>query len=201
MDIRQNPINPSAAPLPSARADLPPSAGQAASAPIPPALPPPIPSVVALSEAARSLAARSPSLGADGQSGDEVDFAALQLELMLDLLRVYTPPPPMTPQELAESVAEEVAAERERQAPAESDPGFAPAAEVDASTAAAVSTGEASAQPFVDEADSRVAADEPAESAAGPAVAAAETLELRRAQLYSEADRDGGNAPRINVSA
>lgn len=117
MDIRQNPIAPNATPLtPQQQALAPPSAGPAAVAPVPPSLPQPIPSVVAISEAARSLSLRPADGGQKVEPGeDEVDFAAAQLELMLGLLKVYTPPPPPTPQELGQAVAAEVAAEREAQ--------------------------------------------------------------------------------------
>ena len=51
MDIRQNPIAPNATPLaPQQQALAPPSAGPAAAAPVPPSLPQPVPSVVAISE-------------------------------------------------------------------------------------------------------------------------------------------------------
>jgi hypothetical protein len=199
MDIRQNPINPAAPAPPPSRADLPPSAGPAALAPVAPGLPSPIPSVVALSEAARSLAARAPSAHVDGESADDADFAAAQLELMLALIRVYTPPPPLSPQELAESVAAEVAAERERLAPADDDPALSGPAAGDAPTAAAVSSGEASAEPFAaEDVDGAPIEDE---AAAPPGRPPVEAAEQRRAQRYSASEAADGPVQTLNVSA
>lgn len=134
MDIRQNPINPNVLPAtPQQRPEPPPTAGPAAVTPVAPALPAPLPSVVAISENARTLALRSGDVAATGEQ-DEADMAAVQLELMLGMIRVYTPPPPPTPQELGEQIR---AAAQQRQAQAEPAPVTLAAGEPDSAAAAA----------------------------------------------------------------
>jgi hypothetical protein len=219
MDIRQNPVTAQQVLLQvPLRADAPPQAGPAAASPVPPGLPQPMPSVVALSEAARSLALRGDDAGKKGGSETEIDFAAMQLELMLGLLKVYTPPPPPSPQELGQAVAEEVALQREQlealaaeaqAAEAGDEPAAAEPQPVASEAAPAADAAPSTAEPGPARADSapRLVDDAVEPSAAGKAVPEAQSPppaappEPRAVARYAAVDAATAAGPGVDLRA
>lgn len=217
MDIRNSPVTAQQILIQSPlRADAASPAGPAAAAPVPPSLPPPLPSVVALSEGARSLGLRGREADPGAAASEEVDYAALQLELMLDLLKVYTPPPPPTPQELGEAVADALAAERADVAAqveqttdgGEAEPVRTDEQPIDTGREAAAAATDPLTRSDVDTTavasgaarDRDDASADPA-SEREPAAAAERSGDARAAARYAAVEADRAPSPRVDLSA